>query len=138
MQATLVLERIERRVWQDREANVRWFLDGITHGPQTQTEPPHGRPLQVADAVSRFAAFRRGEWRFVVVEMAAVVGVHSESCRLGEFEVVTSCAGGVPSDSAPGHFDVLTRDLTCAVKSKLMELGFGGVETVPVIEAGED
>lgn len=138
MQATLVLERIEGRVWQDREANVRWFLNGITSGQQTQRDSSYGHPLLVTEPAARFEAFRRGEWGFVFIAAAGVVSVHSGGRRLGELDVVTSCVGQIPSDSPRCHFDKLTSGLVAEVKQGLQGMGFAETDRVPTVDVGSE
>lgn len=144
MQATLNLERIERRIALDIMSDAEWLLSTVDESDgqlrilasRRYTDDDvrkHGAAqvlAWIAKDRQRHRQFQQGEWWWVTICAVAVVGVHLGDERIGQVGY-QSMVVSVESDVARAFLDRATDVLVTEVRDALAELGFTDVDSVP-------
>ena len=144
MQATLVVERIERRLSLDPISDAEWLRTRMdTSGGRLrivesmrysdddiQTYGAAQIRAWVAEDHQRYDAFQRGEWWFVDAFATAIIGVYLGEERVGQTRYCSSLVGGLESDAPRDWLDDMTEPLVAEVREGLAGGGFTGLEGV--------
>jgi hypothetical protein len=156
MQADLILERIERRLSVDPVTDAEWLRT------EAKTVMEHGlRTLRIINSmrysdedVRQFGAaqvrawidddhrcydaFQRGEWWFLDACAVATIAVFVGREKVGSFEVMSSCLGGIESDAPRSHLDEITDEMVGELREQLRGWGFAEVDAVEADYVVED
>ena len=144
MQATLVLERIERRLSVDPILDCDWLRT------TADTAEGHLRILAsmryceedvrkygaaqvrawIAEDQRRYEAFGEGEWWYLDAYATAIIGVHLGEERIGQVRYCSMVLGGIESDSPREYLDEVTAVLVTEVKEELRSRGFTDLDEV--------
>ena len=146
MQATLTLERIERRLSVDMISDADWFLTRVdTSGGQlrivesmrfTDEDVRTYGAAQIREWIAedhrRYEAYERGDWWFLDAYATAVIGVYLGEERVGQVLYCSPVIGGIESDAPREYLDEMTQVLVTEVKEELADRGFEGLDEVEV------
>jgi hypothetical protein len=142
MQATLIVERIERHLAVDPVSDAEWL--------RTRTDTAEGRlrilesmrytdadvrkygeaqlRTWIGDDHRRYEEFQRGNWWFVDAQVVAIIGVQLGEGRFGQVRFGSTLIGGIESDATRGYLDEMTDILVTEVKGELAARGFTGLD----------
>ena len=144
MHATLIVERIERRISIDMISDAEWL--------RTQTDIVDGE-LRIVDSMRysdediaqygavqvqtwiaedhrRYRRFVEGYWWFVDAQAVAVIGVHLDGERIGRVRCSSMIVGGIESDADRAYLDELTDILITEVREELIARGFTELDRI--------
>ena len=141
-QATLILDRIERRLSVDTVGNADWLRTTVDESGRhivrsmrySDDDIQKYRAEQVmawiAEDQRRYQAFQRGEWWFVEVCAVAIIGVFIGEERIGQLMVGSMIIGGLESDAERKYLDEMTDILVNLMKQELTDRGFSDIDDV--------
>lgn len=137
MQATLQLERIERRLSPDEISDADWL--------RTETETTEDGQFRIVkscryseDDVDKYGAAQVREWVaedqrrykglgddwwFIDAQTVAIIAVEVGEEQLGTFEISSGCVGGVESDAPREYLGELTDELIAELREQLQAQG---------------
>ena len=156
MQPMLRIERLERRLSPDLTSDAEWLRTDartVCEGGQyrlriinsmryTDEDVRQFGAAQVRawidDDHRCYDAFQRGEWWFLDACAVATIAVFVGREKVGSFEVMSSCLGGIESDAPRSHLDEITDEMVGELREQLRGWGFAEVDAVEADYVVED
>ena len=144
MQATLIVERIDRRLAVDSTSDADWLLTRVDAAEgrlrivesmrYTDEDVQEYGEAQVrawiADDHRRHDDYQRGNWWFVDACATAIIGVFIGEERISQFGYCSMTVGGIESDAPRDYLDEMTETLVTEVKEELVSRGFSDLDEV--------
>ncbi len=144
MNATLTVERIERRLSIDMTSDAEWLrtetqtfggelriVDSMRYSDEDVAQyGPEQVQAWIAEDHRRYTDFQNGEWWFLDAQAFAIIGVDLAGERVGRIRSSSMIVGGIESDADRAYLDELTDALITEVREELAARGFTDLDQI--------